>query len=81
MAWDLIYFSYRMEEAPRVENVKQIERHHLIWLLSALSLGLLFAALALYIELTLNFWIVVVLSVLLVWGISKGVRKFKDSGL
>ena len=81
MAWDLIHFSYRVEEAQSVEGADQIERHHMIWLLSALSLGFLIAVLTLNVKVVLNFWAIVVFSVLLVWGIGQAIRMFKDSRL
>ena len=81
IAWDLNHFSYRMERAQSVDGADQIERHHILWVLSALSLGFLVAVITLNIKVALNFWVIVVLSILLVWGIGQGIRMVKASRL
>lgn len=72
-AWDLHHFSHTLESVPRVEGERNLERRHLQRLLIAVGLGVLLAAVALGIDVTLSFGFVLLLGLVAVLGLSQAV--------
>ncbi len=72
-AWDLHHFSRTLESVPRVEGARNLERRHLLRLLSALGLGALLSAVALGVDVSLSFGIVLLLGLVAILGLSQAV--------
>ena len=72
-AWDLDHFAQRLMSVGRVERERELERAHLQRLLIVSGLGFLLAAVALGINVKLNFGAVFLLALLAVLGLSRAI--------
>jgi hypothetical protein len=72
-AWDLHHFSHTLEEIPRVEGMRSLERRHLQRLLIAVGLGVLLTVAALEIDVTFSFGLVLLLGLVAILGLSQAV--------
>jgi hypothetical protein len=71
--WDLYHFSHALESVPRVEGERSLERRHLQRLLMAVGLGVLLAAVALGVRVSLGFGLVLLLGLVAILGLSQAV--------
>ena len=72
-AWDLDHFVQRLMSVGRVERERELERAHLQRLLIVSGLGFLLAAVALGINVKLDFGAVFLLALLAVLGLSRAI--------
>jgi len=72
-AWDLDHFAQRMKKGGHIEGAQALERRHLLRLLVVSGLGLLLAAVALEIKITLQMGTALLLGVLAILCLSRAV--------
>jgi hypothetical protein len=72
-AWDLHRFVLRLTMMDRIEDERAMTQRHLGRLLAVAGLGLVFAVVALRIEVRLTFLMALLLGLLAVWGLSRAV--------
>ncbi len=73
-AWDLDHFAQRLARAGQAGQARELERQHLRRLLLVDGLGLLLAAIALGLQVKLDFGLACILGLLAIVGLSQAIR-------
>ena len=79
-AWDLHHFALTLQEVGQVKDGRALEQRHLSRLLAVAALGLVLAVIALRVEIRLTFFEALLLGLLVVWGLSRGIRFVRREG-
>jgi hypothetical protein len=80
-AWDLDHLARQLDRVDAVEHESAMKRRHLLRLLAVDGLGLLFAVVALLVEIRLSFGLALVLGLVALLGLSCALRFFRrESG-
>ncbi len=76
-AWDFDYLARQLDRVDAVEHASAMKRRHLLRLLVVNGLGVLFAVLALLVEVRLSFGLALVLGLIALLGLSRALRFFR----
>lgn len=79
-AWDLDHFSRRLRSVGRIEKARSLKRRHIARLIGVDALSLILGGAALAVEIEFNFYMILLLALLAVIGLSQGIRRLRREG-
>ncbi|MFP3896337.1 MAG: hypothetical protein ACLFV5_05825 [Anaerolineales bacterium] len=79
-AWDLDHFARRVNSVGRIEEAHHLRRRHMGRLVAVNASSLIFGGAALAIEIQLDFYIILLLALLAVVGLSQSIRFLQSGG-
>ena len=77
LAWDLADFSRRLQHAAPEDDLRQLEKRHLLWLAGLGAIGLSLNLMALLIHVQLSFGWMFLLALVAVLGMVQLVKRFQ----
>jgi hypothetical protein len=70
-AWDMDHFIQRIQAQPPLREFDRLQRHHIKQLVIVIGIGIVIAQTVLLIQITLNFWIIFVIALLVTVSLTR----------